>query len=394
MMRLHARAERRAIELHHREQIVLVRDGDGGHALRCRRVDQLVDAHDAVDQRVLGVQAQMDERRGHAVTKVRADAGIRCVEQLCDGLERAAVQRARLAASRAPRDARASSSPCETLNSKPGIVRVELHHQRVAGGLGEDRCGADGRVRSIAADDGLDGAAQVQIVDARQLVAVHLDVRRAHGKTEQRAAHGEECGLQDVDGSRSRRDPPSPLPTPRARSRMLRREHVALFGRELLRVRQPANGPVRIENHRRSHDRPRERPPPRLIDAGDAHAVALRSNDAAHDGDLPLANLSPPEEASRVMSPPHTPVSQPRPDLPRRAAAPHAPRRTPSEALKHAAGSAISPSSASPSAAPVTASWKNSGTRRRPSNKLGCEKYGTFTSPSRFSRNAVMAPSR
>ena len=59
--RLDAGGQRRAIELHHREQVRVIRQGDGGHAGGGAGHHQLVDAHHAVLQRVLGMQAKVDE---------------------------------------------------------------------------------------------------------------------------------------------------------------------------------------------------------------------------------------------------------------------------------------------------------------------------------------------
>ena len=55
--------QRLAIELHHREEIVLVGDRDRGHAELRGALDQLRNAHHAVLQRELGVQAEVDEAR-------------------------------------------------------------------------------------------------------------------------------------------------------------------------------------------------------------------------------------------------------------------------------------------------------------------------------------------
>ncbi len=71
MMRLDARTQRRLVELHHREQVVLIGDGDGRHALRGGSRDEIVHAHDAVDQRVLGVQAEVDEAVADMVRRLR-----------------------------------------------------------------------------------------------------------------------------------------------------------------------------------------------------------------------------------------------------------------------------------------------------------------------------------
>ncbi len=62
--RLDAAVERGAIELHERRDVALIGDRTGRHPELVERVDERVDAHDAVDERVLGVDAQMDEA-GH-----------------------------------------------------------------------------------------------------------------------------------------------------------------------------------------------------------------------------------------------------------------------------------------------------------------------------------------
>ncbi len=62
--RLDALPECLAVELDHGEQIALIRHGHRGHARRGHRLDEVGHAHHAVDQRILGVQAQMNEARG------------------------------------------------------------------------------------------------------------------------------------------------------------------------------------------------------------------------------------------------------------------------------------------------------------------------------------------
>ena len=56
MIGLHALRERRAIELHHREQVRLVGERHRRHARLRDRVHQLRHAHQAVDEGVLGMQ--------------------------------------------------------------------------------------------------------------------------------------------------------------------------------------------------------------------------------------------------------------------------------------------------------------------------------------------------
>ena len=71
MMGLTPCLQRLAIELHHREQIVLVGDRDRRHAELRGTLDQLRDAHHAVLQRKFGVQAEVDENRWRDVCMAR-----------------------------------------------------------------------------------------------------------------------------------------------------------------------------------------------------------------------------------------------------------------------------------------------------------------------------------
>ena len=54
-------AARRLVELDHAEHVAEIGERQRGHAVGGRRCDRVVDAHHAVDDRVLAVQAQMDE---------------------------------------------------------------------------------------------------------------------------------------------------------------------------------------------------------------------------------------------------------------------------------------------------------------------------------------------
>ncbi len=67
--RLDALPLRRPIELHHREQVALVADRHRRHARRRHRLHELRHAHDPVDERVLGMQPQMNER-SHGISKL------------------------------------------------------------------------------------------------------------------------------------------------------------------------------------------------------------------------------------------------------------------------------------------------------------------------------------
>ena len=77
-------AKRFLVELDHREQIALIGEGHGRHAGRRDGRHQARHAHDSVDQRVLGVQPQVNEFRQGSLSARQAHR-----------LERAPMQRAR-----------------------------------------------------------------------------------------------------------------------------------------------------------------------------------------------------------------------------------------------------------------------------------------------------------
>ena len=91
--RLHARLERLAIELHHREQIVLVGHRDRRHARGGDRRDQLRHPHHAVAQRELGVQPQVNEALCHRRLGLVFPAGQRLLAADAHRTERAAMLR-------------------------------------------------------------------------------------------------------------------------------------------------------------------------------------------------------------------------------------------------------------------------------------------------------------
>ena len=63
--RLHPGGQRRLVEAHHREQIGLIGQPHRRHPVLGGRRDQLLDPNQAVDQRILGMHAKMNERRLH-----------------------------------------------------------------------------------------------------------------------------------------------------------------------------------------------------------------------------------------------------------------------------------------------------------------------------------------
>jgi len=60
-------ATRLLVELDEAERVRKIRQRERGHAVGDRRLDGFVDPHDAIHDRILAVQSEMDERRiGHA----------------------------------------------------------------------------------------------------------------------------------------------------------------------------------------------------------------------------------------------------------------------------------------------------------------------------------------
>jgi len=71
---LHALLLRLAVELHHRKEIAVVGQGHGRHAGRGYRLHEPRHADNAVQERVLGVQPQVDERRAAGTNQRRGHA--------------------------------------------------------------------------------------------------------------------------------------------------------------------------------------------------------------------------------------------------------------------------------------------------------------------------------
>ena len=174
----------------------------------------------------------------------------------------------------------------------PGSVSASRAHVAVARHLGEDRGGGDRIGARVAADDGLGAAAQL----GRHAVAVDQHDVGLLGQRLQRAAHGEEGRLQDVDACRS----PRRSPRRRRSARSPRRSS----------PRRPSRGPrapaswncrsaaaacawrrVRSITATAGDHRAGERPAADLVDAGDAERArglrvllrpAIRSGSSAY----------------------------------------------------------------------------------------------------------------
>ena len=253
----------------------------------------------------------------------------------------------------------------------PDSSASSCRHQRVAAGLGEDRGGADRAHARIAADDGLDRAVERQVGDARAAIAV--DLARASGtpavpssarriarnvacrmlrqsissRSAQPTAHASaRSRISGASRSRSRRSAPSNRASPRMRRRGSRITAAATTG--------PASGP-----------RPASSTPATRADQPAARASHRR----------PRSRRAPSAFENRP---------RPRAPAPPRRSARCIARNSLLQLLRRAADLRAALSSARASAAAAhLLPGRIPAPARRPASRFGCEKYGTFTSPSR-----------
>ena len=172
--RLHAPLLRFTVELDHREQVAVVRQGHGRHACGRDRTHESGYADDPVHERILGVQPQVYERGA-------ARAGL--------GRWHAAIlpsyRRKTLPVQPAGADARQLLQVVRsrvTLVALETVLRKYARHARhpcVTAGLREDRGCADFAHTCVAANDCLDAAGEAQHGAIRAAVAVDADRVRA-----------------------------------------------------------------------------------------------------------------------------------------------------------------------------------------------------------------------
>ncbi len=214
---LDAVRQRLAVELHHREQIALIRHRDRRHAAASDRAHQFGHADDAVDQRVFGMKTKMDEAlrhvpfredfKGALFTTGPQYSRILVVLPQKHSLiapsgrphrtEGPAVQRRRrLAAQGLQMCGGAIALVGGQLEAR--VTEVQAFHHRVPERLGENRGRADGRDARVSLNDRLRGTAEPQVVQVRQAVAIDLHMRRAYGKTHERATHCEERRAENI----------------------------------------------------------------------------------------------------------------------------------------------------------------------------------------------------
>src|SRR6516225_10892656 len=216
----------------------------------------------------------------------------------------------------------------------------------------------------------------------RAAIAVDAHVRRGDREREQRAPHGEHRRLKDIQRVDLVAVGPADAEGECAATDDRRKPRPRGRGQDL-RVGQPADAPAAIEDDGGRDHRAGERPTPRLIHASDTRQVPGGSG--AHH---PLTAWE--VAGAPAARPAHSRIA---------SAARAAPSRRRLQWISENASrssrtwleSSSSSSSASPSTAPCTRSWKNSGTRRRPASRFGCEKYGTFTRLRVRNRKAVGA---
>ena len=158
------------------------------------------------------------------------------------------------------------------LVARPAIARmggVIIVHQPVPLMLGDDRGGGDRQAQGVASDD-----RQRCVRPFRAAIAVDQDHRRRGAGRDQRVdgtMHGEHRGPQDVepvylldgcDADADRRHLPDRAAQILAPDRA-----------ELLRIVDALGHLAPIEHHRRRDHRPGQRPPPRLVNAGDGQRM-------------------------------------------------------------------------------------------------------------------------
>ena len=161
----------------------------------------------------------------------------------------------------APRNAPARCSPL-ALEAVAGVRQAEPRHQPVARDLGDDRGGGDRGDQRIAGHHRLAVAAAVDL-----LVAVDEHQLRPARQRLDRARQRPQRGAQDVVAVDARDRAEGDRDLRRGADFLV--QLFALFGVELLGVVQAARDALGIEHHRRRHHRTGERPPARLVAAGD-----------------------------------------------------------------------------------------------------------------------------
>ena len=143
------------------------------------------------------------------------------------------------------------------------MVRRGRDHHPVALFLGQDRCSGDGQAFGVALHH-----RRRRPAPAGATIAVHQYMRAVMFERLDRARHGQHRRPEDVDlvDLRNARDADAPAQRPRLD---LRLQLGALLGAQLLGIVQAVRAIVDAQDDGGGHHRPGQRPPARLVHAGD-----------------------------------------------------------------------------------------------------------------------------
>ena len=179
--------ERGLVELDQGEQVAHVGHRHGRHPGGGDLLDQTLDADQPVHQRIFGVQAQVNERRGHGHSwmAVCSTAATGAKERRCSG--------------QGPWRRRASTMGGGRIalvlgETVMGIALVQFAQFGVPRDLGQNGRGADRRHGGVALDDGLAGTGQ-----SRTAVAIHQRLVRGDVQILDRPLHRQQRSLQNVE---------------------------------------------------------------------------------------------------------------------------------------------------------------------------------------------------
>ena len=154
---------------------------------------------------------------------------------------------------------------------------VQREAEAVAVHLGEDRRRGDRGHLRVALDDGLR-----LYLQHRQPVAVDQHLVRPQSKALDSAAHRQQRGLQDVERVDLLDAGLGDAAAQRLRADLVEQPLAHPLAQDL-GVAQAADRLRVVEDHRRSHHRPGQRPAARLVDAGQ------QARDIPRQAELPVA---------------------------------------------------------------------------------------------------------
>src|SRR5690554_720589 len=148
-----------------------------------------------------------------------------------------------------------------------GVLLLQHLHFPVAGDLGEDRRGADRLYPGIALHHRLGGPAPI-----RATVAVYQYVFRFESQAFHRTGHSQHGGLVNIDLVNFRCLTPAQAPGSGLFEDLVVKLQAAFFS-ELLGIGQALDGPLRVQDHRRSHHCTNQRATAHFINPGQQPAL-------------------------------------------------------------------------------------------------------------------------